>query len=315
MQIQRENLNEIKTNTKSFAKSKSKFYRKIEKMDSRNLENKLKESKRSRSFGRKISYKIYTKNLTIRSSNNITQMLKRLSFEMSDNESDKNDDNNNQNVKIKFNDSIDDAENEKEGEQNDNFILNIKTMKENNENENKLKNKEEEADKIDTNKNGINTPKFISYNSNSIFEGDINKNVGNKNDIKKMDQLHSSLQSKNEINNDEESDISEDENIAEEYDIKKKLKNINIPSRFYRNLFHLSDSKTMKVLFNPKEYYIWNEFTLILKKIIFHNKKFNLLSKIYDMTYKNLNLKKKKYYLKYPTKLKNFICEIIIVLL
>ena len=303
LQIQRDNLNEIKGSTKRFAKSKSKFYhRQIEKMNSHNLENQLKESKRARSFGRKISIKIYTNNLTIRSSNNITQMLKKLSFEISDNESDKNDDNNNQDINIKFNDSFDDAENEKDAEQNGNYILNIKTMKENNENENKV----EETDKIGTKKNRINSPKLglISYNSNSLFEGDFNKN-----DIKNISQLHLSLQNRHEINNDEESDISEEESIVEEYNIKKKLKNINIPSRFYRNLFHLSDSKTMKVLFNPKEYYIWNEFTLILKKIIFHHKKFNVLSKIYNLTYKNLNLKKKKYYLKYPTKLKNFICD------
>lgn len=288
LQIPRDNLNENKGSTKRFAKSKSKFYhRQIEKMNSHNLENQLKESKRARSFGRKISIKIYTNNLTIRSSNNITQMLKRLSFEISDNESDKNDDNNNQDVNIKFNDSFDDAENEKDVEQNGNYTLNIKTMKENNENENKV----EETDKIGTKKNRINSPKLglISYNSNSLFEGDFNKN-----DIKNISQLHLSLQNRHEINNDEESDISEEESIVEEYNIKKKLKNINIPSRFYRNLFHLSDSKTMKVLFNPKEYYIWNEFTLILKKIIFHHKKFNVLSKIYNLTYKNLNLKKEK---------------------
>ena len=152
MQIQRENLNEIKGRTKRFAKSKSKFQnRNIEKMNSRNLENQLKEIKRSRSFGRKISIKIYTKNLTIRSSNNINQILKRLSFETSDNESDKN-----ENIEIQFNDSIVDAENEKDDEQTGNYILNIKTIKENNENENKLKNKVEEADKIDTKKNIMN---------------------------------------------------------------------------------------------------------------------------------------------------------------
>ena len=299
LQIQQENLNVIKR-TKRFAKSKSKFNNShMEKMDSHNLENQLKESKRSRSFGRKISIKIYTKNFTIRSSKNMTQILKRMSFEISDSESDKNDDNNNKEiVNIKFNDSIDDGENEKDGEQKDKIILNINALKEN---------KGEEMDKINNNNKKINSPKLLlkSYNSNSIFEGDINRN-----DSKNMAQLHSSLQSKHEINNNnEESDISEEENIVEEYDIKKKLKNINIPSRFYRNLFHLSDSKTMKVLFNPKEYYIWNEFTLILKKIIFHHKKFSVLSKIYDMTYKDLNLKKKKYYLKYPTKLKNFICD------
>lgn len=306
LQIQQENLRTIKGGIKRLAKSKSKFCNKhMEKMDSRNLENKLKESKRARSYGRKISIKIYTKNLTIKSSQNLNQLLKKLSFEMSDVESDKNDDNNNnQNVKIKFNDSIYE-ENEKEEGQNETLVLDIKNMKKNDENEIKLENKEEEMDKIGKNNKNSPKPLFLSYNSNSIYENDINKTIVHKH----VSFLNLNSQNKIEIHNGEESDLSEEENIIEEYDIKKKLKSINIPSRFYRNLFHLSDSKTMKILFNPKEYYIWNEFTLILKKIIFHHKKFNVISKIYNMTYKNLNLKKKKYYLKYPTKLKNFICD------
>ena len=105
------------------------------------------------------------------------------------------------------------------------------------------------------------------------------------------------------------SDISEEENIVKEYDIQKKLKNINIPSKFYRNIFHLSDSKTMKILFNPKEYFFWNKFTLILKNIIFNDKKFDILTKKYNIIFKHFFTTKNKLKLKYPSKLKNFICD------
>ena len=127
------------------------------------------------------------------------------------------------------------------------------------------------------------------------------------------------IKNDNKIDNiqisDETSDISEEPNINEAYDIQKKLKSINIPSKLYRYIFHLSDPNTLKVLFNPKEYYFWNKFTLILKDIIYHNKKFDFLTKLYKITYQNINieqsykLKNNKYYLKYPTKLKNFICD------
>ena len=156
-------------------------------------------------------------------------------------------------------------------------------------------NEEDQILNIDKEKNNI---IHINKNNNNIL---INEKINihiNNNDMENL------------------SDISdEEENINKVYDIKKHLDSINIPSKIYRYIFHLSDPKTLKILFNPKEYYFWNKFTIILKDNIFKNKKFDLLTKIYKIKYQNLNieqsykLKKNKYYLKYPTKVKNFTCE------
>ena len=143
-------------------------------------------------------------------------------------------------------------------------------------------------------------------------DNDIIKDRGNNNlIIENNEKLHLSLK-------DDISDISDEDNIIQEYDIKTKLKNLNIPSKFYRNIFHLSDPNTLKILFNPKEFYVWNKFCLILRDIIFHHKKFDLLTKIYNITFRDMKdlpeglfykSKKNKYTLKYPTKLKNFLTD------
>ena len=94
-----------------------------------------------------------------------------------------------------------------------------------------------------------------------------------------------------------------------------KLNEINIPFLFYKKYFHSSDSIIMKQLFNPKEYYIWNKFNIILKNIIYSQKKFIHLSNLFKIKFrsnniiKSTNLKNRNFRLKYPVKLKNFICD------
>ena len=97
--------------------------------------------------------------------------------------------------------------------------------------------------------------------------------------------------------------------------LKEKLNEINIPFLHYRKIFRLSDSNTMKQLFKPKEYYIWNKFNIILKKVIFSQKRFIHVSNLFKMKFRNYKLvksstsKNRNFSLKYPIKTKNFICD------
>ena len=183
-------------------------------------------------------------------------------------------------------------------------------------------NSQEDSDKDNvSNKNNIN---LKNDNDNNMFRKEQsckefyklmleeNKEEDNKNNLPEINDVKEndlSLEKSKNIDDEQKSDISEEENDDKEYDIRQKLENINISSKLYRNLFHLSNADTMKILFNPKEYYFWNKFTLILKDILFNDKKFGILTKIYNITYKQNKTKKYKCKLKYPTKLKNFICD------
>ena len=192
-----------------------------------------------------------------------------------------------------------------------------KISNEESESENYLDNSLNNSFNLNENKkqNNINNIILIGNNDYKINVMN-NNNISNKKNIEGNNKILENeypILKNRKILKDDISDISEEENIIEEYDIKKKLKAINIPAKYYRNLFHLSDPNSLKILFNPKEYYFWNKFTLILKNIIFHHKKFKLLTKIYNLKFRNVDIersldsKNNNYYLKYPTKLKNFI--------
>ena len=303
----------LSKNSKCLSKSKSKFQNRVfVNMKNHNLENRLKESKRSKSFSRKYSSKFLIKNYSMKSSKHFNQLVRRITLDYSDSESEKE---NNDNIRLEMNEYIGLLEDKKDEKDNigvENIIVDA------DENKNINNNLLTEINKINENENNkkeINMPEksLISRNTNLILDNEDNDIFNKDNIIKERKQVKFEipLSKTNTNNNDNTSDTSEEESSSEEYDIKKKLKIINIPSRYYRNIFHLSDSKTMNIFFNPKEYYFWNIFTLILKKMIFHHKKFDIISKIYNMTFKKLNLKKNKhkYSLKYPTKLKNFICD------
>ena len=94
-----------------------------------------------------------------------------------------------------------------------------------------------------------------------------------------------------------------------------KLNEINIPFLYYKKFFNLSDSNIMKQLFNPKEHYIWNKFNSILKNIIYSQKRFIYISNLFKIKFRKYNiiksstLKNRNFSLKYPVKLKNFICD------
>ena len=69
--------------------------------------------------------------------------------------------------------------------------------------------------------------------------------------------------------------------------LKEKLKKLNLPSIYYKKMFRLSDTSILKRLFNPKEYFFWNKFNFVLKDIIFTQKKFGFLHKIFNIVNRN----------------------------
>ena len=242
-----------------------------------NISDKLLADKRAKSLFHSNFRRTFSKqNYKVQSSKDFSPFIRKISFDDSNSEIENN------NIH---------TEDENENMANDNIIII-------NENElekgtNLIKENNEEKSNINSNKETETKENELNIQEKDIiFENEISLITNN-------------------LLKDNKSYISEDENIIEEYDIEKKLKNMNIPSKFYRYIFHLSDPKTMKIFFNPKEYYIWNKFTIILKDIIYNNKKFNLIAKIYNCKYQNLYKFKTKnnYNLKYPTKLKNFICD------
>ena len=147
--------------------------------------------------------------------------------------------------------------------------------------------------------------------SNSINTNDtqtINiKEINNQNNINVTKKLFDKVESLETPNNLKEFD-------SENY-LKTKLNEINIPWIHYKKIFKLSNSDIMRQLFNPKKFYIWNKFILILKDFIFSSKKFYYVSKLFKMKFrlypliKSTEHENREFSLKYPIKVKNFICD------
>ena len=130
----------------------------------------------------------------------------------------------------------------------------------------------------------------------------------------------------NKLINNKISDISDiiyNVNIIEQSVIKKtddylerKMSIIKIVDIYYDMVLKElnEDEEIIKLLFNPKQYFIWNKFTVILKNLIFYNKKFNKISKAYETMIRITNKDfeqhiDRKTFLKYPTKIRNYITK------
>ena len=268
--IEKKNLNKIDEN---FRKNKFKT-REFDTCKIINITDKLLKNKRPKSLFQSSSKKEHPlKQHKFKSSKNCYKLMNKMSLDDSNSDIDKENKNNGDNENI----------------ENDNIII------VNNENEQNEQEKEE---------NNL----IAESSTKEIKENDELGTQEKEKEQKELLEKDISLL-KQKLFQDDISEESEEGNMIEEYDIEKKLKNMNIPLKFYRSIFHISDPKTLKIFFNPKEYYFWKKFTIILKDIIFHNKKFDLLTKIYNCKYQKLSICKNNYYLKYPTKLKHFICD------
>ena len=115
----------------------------------------------------------------------------------------------------------------------------------------------------------------------------------------------------NEEKNEEE--INEYEYEDNHKYLINKLKEIDIPYFYYKKLINKNESKSIRIIYNPKR----NIFTLFgfsFREYIFNNKRFNKLKNTFKIKYRYVELEhsipeEENYYLKYPTKLKNFICN------
>ena len=99
-----------------------------------------------------------------------------------------------------------------------------------------------------------------------------------------------------------------------DFNIKSLLKKKNIPLIYYNKLINNKQDSYTKFLSKPKSEFFWKTFIYALKDTIFHNKNFIYLSKSFKAFTKNLILEQSSkeednYFLNYPTKIKNFICD------
>ena len=92
-----------------------------------------------------------------------------------------------------------------------------------------------------------------------------------------------------------------------------KLKDINIPYFFYKQLTHKDQPKWARIVLNPKRE-IMRIFGFIFRKYIYNNRNFQKLKYCFKIKYKNKSLEsstkeEENVSLDYPTKLKNFTCN------
>ena len=140
---------------------------------------------------------------------------------------------------------------------------------------------------------------------------DLLNNFDNNNNILNQTMVNpypNNYTNKNVENNDDED--------GENY-LRTELSKINIIGFYCKNIlnnFNLNSNSIIKMLFNPKEYFLWKDFTIIFKDFLYYNKKFKKLRKAFQIHTRNIEVtyssdKEKNYYLNYPTKIKNYITD------
>ena len=108
--------------------------------------------------------------------------------------------------------------------------------------------------------------------------------------------------------------IIDDINISGEHAyLNDKIDKLDIPFSYYKKLNTSKDPKWARIVFNPKRA-LFKIFGYSFKNYIFNNRRFNKLKNVFKITYKNVELEKsipeeENYFLKYPSKLKNFTCS------
>ena len=209
---------------------------------------------------------------------------------------------------------------EKNNEVNNNIIL----EEEKNEKDSKLSiTKDTTNERYNTSSSQLSTRKtsnaeILLSNDNNLNKGLEENNKINNNNLDKIEIINEQKEEKSKDTIDLLQDFEVINNISinkNTKNLKEKLKELNIPSIYYKKIFEVFEPNLLKKVFNPKEYYIWNKFSIILKDIIFSQKKFIYISKFFALTFgkykliKSSYLENREFSLKYPTKLKNFICD------
>jgi len=158
------------------------------------------------------------------------------------------------------------------------------------------------------------TEKFIenrNYNMGIFNKGrnNLNQSMMIISPINLKDNEYESTQ--NQITN-EDNNENDDKNAVEF--LKNNMSYKNIIQYYFEKNDNALSIDNIKLLFNPKEYFIWKNFTIAFKDFIFSNKKFKNISKTFDMYTRNIDVvyaskKDKQFFLNYPTKVKNYIID------
>ena len=143
---------------------------------------------------------------------------------------------------------------------------------------------------------------------NTIFNLNLEEDIFNQSMISNVTLNiidNDDLYDKNPKSND---NLGENENY-----LKKELSKFNQFDYYYTEIINkIGNPEDIKMLFNPKEYYIWKRFSIVFKDLIFNNKKFKRISKAYEIHIKDKKIREENdenLYLNYPTKLKNYIVD------
>ena len=179
---------------------------------------------------------------------------------------------------------------------------------------NQIKN-EKEKEKIKENKldeSKINETSIDNYNTtNDNSKENETNNQSLKKDIE-VEIKKEENENKNKLNI-----VQNEENVNADYFMKKELSKINT-SKFYLNLFikDKDSEESLRALFNPKYYLIWNKLSFVFKDYIFFNKKFKNVELLYKIHLNSAIPNKKfeftksdEYYLNYPSKIRNYIVD------
>ena len=143
-----------------------------------------------------------------------------------------------------------------------------------------------------------------NLNQSMIIDIPININdMNDNNDMKEMNDGINNIPNKNN---------QEIEIEGEKY-IRAKLSNFN--QDFYNEkIINCLCSDDIKMIINPKEFFLWKNFTIAFKDLIYNNKKFKKISKAFKISTRNTDVvfsskKDKEFFLNYPSKLKNYVID------
>ena len=104
-----------------------------------------------------------------------------------------------------------------------------------------------------------------------------------------------------------------DENDLEgENYIKNKLLDNDYTDYYFQQFIQNNNDSPniIKMLLNPKEYFLWQNFTVYFQDFLFNNKKFKCIGKLFDIHTRTVKViqsteRDKEFFLNYPTKIKN----------
>ena len=108
--------------------------------------------------------------------------------------------------------------------------------------------------------------------------------------------------------------INDLHNQYDENYLENKISEFNKIDLYYEQINNIFSIEDIKMLFNPKNYFIWKTFTIAFKDLIYNNIKFKKISKAFDIYTRDSDVifsskKDKQFFLNYPTKLKNYIID------